>query len=140
MQLIKDIMSFMATRNIRIISGDENDLVYENFVIIAFEILGWLKLEHKRTLWKQTRSYMKQKPLKLNFNYTWCNQLKNIMEKNERFKHLFVIDGTNFDFSEMVTEQEKEEVRKYVYDNYESFSIEKQNYLNRKGKDNPTLS
>jgi hypothetical protein len=140
MQLIKDIMSFMATRNIRIISGDENDLVYENFVIIAFEILGWLKLEHKRTLWKQTRSYMKQKPLKLNFNYTWCNQLKNIVEKNERFKHLFVIDGTNFDFSEMVTEQEKEEVRKYVYDNYESFSIEKQNYLNRKGKDNPTLS
>lgn len=139
MQLIKDIMSFMATRDIRIITANENDHGYEDFVMIAFEILGWLKLEHKRTLWKQTRRYMKQKPLKLNFNYTWCDRLKNIVEKNERFKHLFVIDGTDFDFSEMVTEQEKEEIRKYVYDNYEPFSIEKHNYLNRKGKNDPTL-
>ena len=134
MQLIKDILDFLVTRDIRMIAGDENDHSYDDFIIIALNLLEWLKLEHKRSLWKQTKSYMRQKPLKLNFNYPWCGRLKSIVEKNERFKHLFVIDGTNFDLPEMVTEQEKEEIRKYVYDNYEPFSIEKQNYLNRKGK------
>lgn len=134
MQLIKDIMNFLATRDIHIIAGDENDCEYENFIIIALEILAWLKLEHKRSLWKQTKSYMRQKPLKLDFNYPWCNQLKSIVEKNERFKYLFVIDGTNLKFSEVVSEQEKEQIRKYVYDNYKPFSIEKQNYLDFKNR------
>lgn len=132
-------MSFVATRDIHIIAGNENDCEYEDFIIIALEILRWLKLEHKRSLWKQTKSYVRQKPLKLNFNYPWCNQLKCIVEKNERFKHFFIVDGANFDFSEMVTEEEKEKIRKYVYDNYVPFSIERQHHMHRNEKNNLPL-
>lgn len=124
-QLIKDIILFMSTRDISIIEKEENDCEYDKFITIATEILGWLKLEHKRTLWKQEKKYVKQKPLNLNFNYPWCNQIKDIVEKNERFKKFFTIEGTNFDFSTTVAEDEKEKVRKYVYDNYEPFSIER---------------
>lgn len=124
-QLIKDIISFVSTRDITIIAKDRNGCEYDKFIIIATEILGWLKLEYKRTLWKKERKYVKQKPLKLNFNYPWCNQIKDIVEKNDRFKQFFTIDGINLDFSETVTEEEKAKIRKYVYDNYEPFSIER---------------
>lgn len=124
-QLVKDIISFVSTRDISIIAKNENDCEYDEFIIIATEILDWLKLEHKRILWKQEKKYVKQKPLKLNFNYPWCNQIKDIVEKDERFKQFFTIEGTNFNFSKIVTEDEKEKVRKYVYDNYEPFSIER---------------
>lgn len=124
-QLIKDIICFMSTRDITIIAKDANSCEYDRFITIAMEILGWLKLEHKRTLWKQEKKYIRQKPLKLNFNYPWCNQIKDIVEKNDRFKQLFTIDGTSLDFSKTVTEEEKAEIRKYVYDNYKPFSIER---------------
>lgn len=124
-QLIKDIMNFMSTRDISIIAIDGSNCEYDKFITIATEILGWLKLEHKRTLWKQERKYVKLKPLILNFNYPWCNQIKNIVEKNVRFNQFFIIEGTKFDFSKMVTEDEKAKVRKYAYDNYEPFSIER---------------
>lgn len=123
-QLINDIMSFISTRDISIIVKDGKNCEYDRFVTIATEILGWLKEEHKRTLWKQEKRYVKQKPLNLNFNYPWCSQIKNLVEKNERFKQFFTIEGTSFDFSKTVTEDEKAKVRKYVYDNYKPFSIE----------------
>ncbi len=124
-QLIKDIINFLSTRDISMIAKDGNDCEYDKFITISTEILGWLKLEHKRELWKQERKYVKQKPLKLNFDYPWCNQMKDIVEKNERFKQFFTIVGTNFDFSKIVTEEEKQKVRKYVCDNYEPFSVKR---------------
>lgn len=124
-QLVKDIMSFIATRNDELFFSDTCDFENDKFITIATEILGWLRLEQKRTVWKQEKKYVKHKPLKLNYNYPWCRQLKQIVELDERFKKSFVIKDSSFDFSENISEDEKVKIRKYVYDNYVPFSMPK---------------
>ena len=121
-QLIKDIMSFIATRNVEVVFADTCDFESDKFITIATEILGWLRLEQKRTVWKQEKKYVKHKPLILNYNYPWCRQLMQIVEQDERFKKYFAIIGSSFGFSDDVSEDEKAKIRKFVYDNYVPFS------------------
>lgn len=122
-QLVRDIISFIATRNTEAVFMSTCDFDNDKFITIAIEILGWLRLEQKRTLWKQEKKYVKHKPLTLNYDYPWCRQLKQIVEQDERFKKNFAIQGSSFDFSEDISESEKAKIREFVYKNYLPFSM-----------------
>lgn len=116
-------MNFIVTRDIEVVFANTCDFENDKFITIATEILGWLRLEQKRTIWKQEKKYVKHKPLMLNNNYLWCRQLMQIVEQDERFKKYFAITGLSFGFSDDITEDEKAKIRKFVYDNYVPFSM-----------------
>lgn len=86
--------------------------------VVVIEILGWLKLEHKRELWIQEGKKTKLKPLLLNDNDTWCKNLREMVDTKVLFNQYFCIEFNKFDFSPSITEEKRKKARKKVYDNY----------------------
>lgn len=86
--------------------------------VIVIEVLGWLKLEHKRELWIKEGKKARLKPLILNYNYTWCKNLRKIVDEEVMFNQYFCIVNDKFDFSPNITEEKRKKVREKAYDFY----------------------
>lgn len=86
--------------------------------VVMIEILNWLKLEHKREIWIKEGRKTKLKPLLLNYNYTWCKILREMVEKEILFKQYFCINENIFDFSINIKEEERIIARKKAFDYY----------------------
>lgn len=86
--------------------------------VVVIEILGWLKLEHKRELWIKEGKKTRLKPLILNYNYIWCKNLREIVEKEVLFNQYFCIEDNKFDFSPNITEENRKKARKKAFDYY----------------------
>lgn len=118
--LIKDMLECCKTGNRGILIETEN-LKTENimsFNVMVSNVLSWLSLGYKRELWKKEKNYIKQKPLDINLNYPWCQLLKNLVETDPRFQKHFFISDKYFDFRESVTEEERVNAMKLVYDKF----------------------
>lgn len=83
--------------------------------VVVIEILGWLKLEHKRKLWMEEGKKTKLKPLILNYNYIWCKNLKEMVEKEPLFKQYFYIEGNEFNFLPSITEDVRKKAREKAF-------------------------
>lgn len=113
------MLQYLQDRNVKDITqyhiASEDKQAFNTLVI---ELLGWLKLEHKRDLWKKEKKYAKNKPLKLNMNYPWCQILNALVKQDENFSKYFIINDGQFEFNESVDDKEKEVARKLAFDNY----------------------
>lgn len=98
----------------------ESDLIFEheNLNVIVIEILAWLKLEYKRSMWIAEGKKTCLKPLKINMQYPWCSLLKQLVEEEKIFRDYFIIESENLYFSDYITEYEKEKAREKAYINY----------------------
>ncbi|WP_075721996.1 hypothetical protein [Roseburia sp. 499] len=90
----------------------------ENLNIIVLEILSWLKLENKRSIWIAQGRKACLKPLQLNMQYPWCTDLCMLVEKEKLFQEYFSIKEGKFNFSDLVTEDIKIKARELAYKNY----------------------
>lgn len=86
--------------------------------VVMIEILNWLKLEHKREIWIKEGRKTSLKPLLLNYNYMWCKNLREMVNKEDIFSQYFCINENKFDFSISVTEEERINARKKAFDSY----------------------
>lgn len=86
--------------------------------VVVIEILSWLKLEHKRELWIKEGKKTRLKPLILNYDYTWCKNLREIVDKEILFNRYFCIVNNRFDFSPNITDENRKKARKKAYDFY----------------------
>lgn len=87
--------------------------------VVVIEILGWLKLEHKRELWIREGKKTRLKPLMLNYNYPWCQNLQEMMNKEVLLNQYFCIEDNKFDFSSNITEEKRKKARKKAFDYYD---------------------
>lgn len=85
---------------------------------MIIDVLSWLRLGYQRELWKKEKKYVKQKPLDINLKYPWCKILKELTETNARFHKYFFITDKKFDFRESVTNEERVNAMKLVYDKF----------------------
>ncbi len=90
----------------------------KNIRVVVIEILDWLKLEYKRELWIKEGKKTSLKPLILNYNYTWCKNLREIVDKEVLFNQYFCIVNNEFDFSPNITEENRKRAREKAYDFY----------------------
>lgn len=84
------------------------ELSPQDIRVIVIEILGWLKLERKRELWIKEGKKTKLKPLILNYNYMWCQKLREIVDKYTLFNQYFYIVDNRFDFSPNIAEEDRQ--------------------------------
>lgn len=54
----------------------------------------------------------------LNYNYTWCKNLREMVDKEVLFNQYFCIEDNKFDFSPNITEENRKKARKKAFDYY----------------------
>ena len=107
MEIVDKMISYIDNRNPAVLFSSPIAIDKEDITVVITKLLSWLQLEHKRKLWISEGRKTTHKPLELNFNYPWCNDLKMILEQDEAFGQYFVIKDNKFSFSDSVTEEEK---------------------------------
>ena len=112
------MIEYRKTGNKRLLVNSEYNIEKENLNVIVLEILSWLKLEHKRSLWMAQGRKRCLKPLQLNMQYSWSKDLCMLVEKEKLFHEYFRIKDGKFEFSDEVREEDKIEMRRLAYNNY----------------------
>lgn len=107
MDIVDKMVQYMETRNSSILLSNEFQMSIVDLTVVINKILWWLQLEHKRKLWISAGRKVTHKPLELNFKYPWCNDLKTLLEKEEKFSNYFTIKNEKFDFLDSISEEDK---------------------------------
>lgn len=88
----------------------------DEYLTIVLSLLSWMSLEHKREQWKKEGRLTCSKPMKLNLEYPWCQQLYTLIEKEDIFNNYFVVKKKAVYFSDNVSEEERQNLCKKAFD------------------------
>lgn len=124
-KLIREMIGYIQTVSVEmdtsssiLLKSAENIVGIKMLRVISINILDWLKLEQKRTLWIKEGKKTKSKPLEINYNFPWCQGLKKLIEENEIFKNAFSLNGKEVYYNETVDEETREKARVLAYGSY----------------------
>lgn len=120
-QIIYELMNYMNDRDSKRLIKSSRTISTAALSTIVMEIIAWLRLEQKRTIWMSEGRKTCFKSLKVNTSCSWYKDFIDIIEKENLFNECFSIREGWFDFSDEVSEDEKKEIRAYVYENYVPF-------------------
>ena len=121
---ISDILlEFRKTQNITLLECTNMNISNEDLNVISIEILSWLKLEYKRTLWAKEGRRISLKPLHLISTYSWCNSLTELMGSDNIFSQLFEITDRNLDFKSEIEVEYKITARRIAFEKYNPSKI-----------------
>lgn len=121
---ISDILlEFRKTQNITLLECTNMNISNEDLNVISIEILSWLKLEYKRTLWKKEGRHISLKPLRLTSTYSWCNSLTELMGSDNIFSQVFEITDRNLDFKSELEEEYMMTARRTAFEKYNPSKI-----------------
>ncbi len=115
--IVDRLLYYMETRNRKLLITSDMEMEPSNLAVITIEILAWLKLEHKRTMWMAEGKKTCLKPFKLK-QCPWCLDLCRLVEKEREFQLYFNIENGYFNFSDNVTEVERKILRKKAFQNF----------------------
>lgn len=91
------------------------EICKDNLNGIIVNILSWLKLEYKRSLWLAQGKKTKLKPLELNEDYSWCIDLKKMIQNTKVFSKYFAADGNKVVFAKEIPIEEQNRLREKAY-------------------------
>lgn len=97
--LVERMIAFRDSQDIAYLDIDQCNSI-ENLNAVVIEILSWLKLQRKRELWIAQGRKIELKPMDLNFEFPWCNELKSYLKGNNILSEYFTIAGKTLDFKE----------------------------------------
>lgn len=117
MNIVDKLIEYKNTRDVMVL-GELPMVGTENLIVIVTEILSWLKLERKREIWQEQGRKTKNKPLELNMNYPWCNDLVKIMETDNQFSAVFSIEKNSLMFKDCLSDEYIREARSLAYEKY----------------------
>lgn len=121
---ISDILiDFRKTQDITLLGCTNLNISNEDLNVIAIELLSWLKLEYKRTLWAKEGRHISQKSLHLTPTYSWCNSLAELMGSDNIFSQVFEITDRSLDFKSNIGEQYMVTARKIAFEEYNPLKI-----------------
>jgi hypothetical protein len=109
-QIIKDIINFVnENKTPKSFFNIEEKLGKLELRLISIKLLGWIKSQHR---------CLKKQPLKLEKKYPWSFDLIRWLDEDKELSTLFVISEGKLDFSNKVTENERETIRAFVNSEY----------------------
>ena len=114
MNIVDKMIEYRDSRKTEIFDCIDSD----NLTVIVTEILSWLKLERKREIWIEQGRKTTLKPMRLDMNYPWCNDLVKILEKDNAFSKVFCIKGKGMVFKEGIEPEYIHEARLLAYEKY----------------------
>lgn len=118
MDIVDQLLNYRENSDSRLLIISDTVIEQQNLNVIVIEILSWLKLEHKRGIWINEGKKTSFKPLKINMHYSWCVDLKQLVTQENLFQKYFMIKNEEFNFRNVITEREREVLRKKAYENY----------------------
>ncbi|MBO7453743.1 MAG: hypothetical protein J6U54_25705 [Clostridiales bacterium] len=89
-----------------------------DYNIVCIFLFEWLKLEHKRFLWKEEGKSTSSKPLTLQPGATFTRLIPKFIEQDNTFHHSLKIDGDKLYYSEELSNEEIWNITKMAYDYY----------------------
>lgn len=101
MNIVEKMMAFRDSQDIAQL-GVDKCVDLENLNVIVIEILSWLKLQYKRELWIAQGRKTKLKPMDLNYEFPWCNELESYINDNNTFGEHFIIIGKTMEFKDEI--------------------------------------
>lgn len=117
--LIDGLIKYLNTAITTSILIDAEKKVGEKFLrVISVNIIDWLRLEHKRNLWIKEGKVSISKPLKLNYNYPWCQYLKKLIKEDVNFGMCFTIQEDEFYYNERIDNDTREKACTLAMENY----------------------
>lgn len=118
MNIIDKLLNYLKNRDKKILITTDIQISTLELTVVVVNILSWMKLEHKRSIWIAEGRKNCFKPLEVDAKYPWCADLYELVEKEKSFHDYFSIRDGKFDFSEEVSEENRIIARKKVYENY----------------------
>lgn len=118
MSVVDRLLNYFKEQDKKILITTDIQISKYELNVVVIQILSWLKLEHKRGIWMAEGRRNCFKPLDVDIKYPWCANLYKLVEKEKLFHDNFWIKDGKFDFSDMVSEEEREKAREKVYQNY----------------------
>lgn len=118
MDVVDLLLQYRKTYDINLLITSDLKIDKVNLNVIVIEILSWLKLEHKRSMWIAEGRKNCLKPLKINMQYPWCVDLNSLVEKEKLFHDSFIIKEGKLEFSDLVSEKDRVIAREKAYRNY----------------------
>lgn len=115
MSIEEKLIIYDKTGNRKLIICEDNQIENDKLSAIVRNIIDWLELEYKRTLWMKEGRKTCLKPMELRMQYPWCRELVELVDKEPLFKEYFFIQGNKLDFCKSISEEDKEKIREYVY-------------------------
>ena len=117
MNISDRLVEFNNTRDTATL-GVISDIEQRTLVVIANDILTWLKLERKRELWIEQGKAITHKLLELNMDYPWCKDLERILNEDNPLAEVFCIKDNCLTFKDSVSDDYIHEVRALAYEKY----------------------
>ena len=107
MSIVDQLLVYMKKHDKKILMTTDMQISTCELNVVVIKVLSWLKLEHKRSIWIAEGKKNCLKPLTVNIKYPWCANLYKLVEREKLFHDNFSIRGGKFDFSDRVSEDEK---------------------------------
>ena len=118
MDIIDKLFKYINSQDKKALLTTDIQISNYELNVVVDEILSWLKLEHKRTIWIAQGRKNCLKPLEVDRRYPWCANLYKLVEQEPLFHDSFSINEGKFDFSDAVPEEDRAAARETVYRNY----------------------
>ena len=110
MNLAEALLEFRRTQSPNVLKVVE-DISIDSLNIISISILAWLELEQKRIDWISQGKRIKLKSMTLNYQFPWCVELKELLEKENLLSDYFEIYDKEMRFKSCISEDQRNEKR-----------------------------
>ena len=117
MNIVDKLIEFNKARD-KTILGAPSDIEQRSLVVIANDILAWLKLERKRELWIEQGKTITNKPMELHMDSPWCIDLDRLLNEDNPLAEVFCIKDKCLTFKESVSDDYIHEARALAYEKY----------------------
>lgn len=118
MEIVDDFFTFLQNGKNEELLRNPQSITTQDLRIVVINILSWLRLEYKRSMWMKEGRKTKHKPLDIHSSGRWHENIRMLLETEEKFQKYFMINEHNFMFSDDIQEGEREKIREKVYNNY----------------------
>ena len=117
MCIVEKLLGFLETGNREQLLVDDK-ISSDILRVITIEVLSWLKLEYKRSVWMKQGRKTCHKALELHKDVEWCNVLVGLIRENNILSGALCVTEKGVELRPGLTEEEKETVRKLAFENY----------------------
>ena len=115
MNVAEALLEFRQSQNLNVLKGVE-DISIDSLNIISISILAWLELEQKRINWISQGKKIKQRSLSLDYQCTWCVELRELLKKENLLSDYFEISDKEMRFKSCISEEQRNEIREYAFE------------------------
>ena len=117
MNLTDKLIQFDKTEDINLFNTSNKYNIPECWGV-CIHLFEWLKLEHKRYLWKQEGKPSSSKPLQLKPESEFARLIPDFVASDDVFRHTLKISNNQLYYSDEISENEIREITKAAFDYY----------------------